>query len=60
MHLPKDPVILLGVINTELRDFYPDLCALCRDRGIDESWLCAALRKIGYEYDRDSNQFKQS
>ena len=26
--LPKDPVILLSVINTKLRDFYPTLDAL--------------------------------
>ncbi|HJB69908.1 MAG TPA: DUF4250 domain-containing protein, partial [Candidatus Flavonifractor avistercoris] len=29
--LPKDPVILLSVINTKLRDFYPSLDALCDD-----------------------------
>ena len=32
MELPKDPVMLLSVINTELRDKYPSLDALCEDR----------------------------
>ena len=27
--LPKDPVILLSYINTQLRDFYPSLDAFC-------------------------------
>ena len=34
MELPKDPVMLLSVINTELRDKYPSLDALCEDREI--------------------------
>ena len=29
--LPKDPVLLLGVVNTKLRDYYSDLDALCED-----------------------------
>ena len=33
--LPGDPVILLGVVNTKLRDFYPSLEALCDDLEID-------------------------
>ena len=33
--LPKDPVILLSVINTKLRDFYPSLDALCDDLQVD-------------------------
>lgn len=58
MQLPKDPVILLGVVNTELRDFYKSLGALCQDRDIDEGWLRGTLRGIGYEYDGRTNQFK--
>jgi len=44
--LPKDPVILLSYINTQLRDFYPNL---------DE--LCSTLAQIDYYYDETSNQF---
>ncbi|PWM36739.1 MAG: DUF4250 domain-containing protein [Clostridiales bacterium] len=58
MQLPKDPVILLGVINTRLRDYYPNLGALCEECGIDEGRLRDTLRGIGYEYDGRTNQFK--
>ena len=33
LNLPKDPVMLLSVINTKLRDRYPSLDALCDDLG---------------------------
>ena len=29
--LPKDPMILLSVVNTKLRDFYADLDTLCQE-----------------------------
>ena len=32
--LPGDPVILLGVVNTKLRDFYPSLDVMCDDMQI--------------------------
>ena len=37
--LPGDPVILLGVVNTKLRDFYTSLEALCDDLEIDRDEL---------------------
>ena len=55
--LPGDPVILLGVLNTKLRDFYPSLEALCDDMQIDSTELSAKLKKIYYTYDPDRNQF---
>lgn len=55
--LPGDPVILLGVINTRLRDFYPSLDALCDDMQIDRTELTDKLALIDYEYDRGRNQF---
>ena len=37
--LPQDPVILLSVVNTRLRDEYSDLEELCRSEGADgRSW----------------------
>ncbi len=36
MQLPKDPVILLSYINTQLRDFYPSLDELCKSLCIEE------------------------
>ncbi|HIW21137.1 MAG TPA: DUF4250 domain-containing protein [Candidatus Dorea intestinavium] len=53
----KDPVILLSVINTKLRDFYPSLTALCEDYHVDEETIKEKLRSIDYEYDKEINQF---
>lgn len=57
MELPKDPVMLLSVINTELRDKYPSLDALCEDRGITKTSITDTLKGIDYEYDNIRNQF---
>lgn len=56
--LPNDPVILLGVINMKLRDFYPDLDALCEDMDISRSGLEDKLGKAGFTYDNSLNQFR--
>ena len=55
--LPGDPVILLGVVNTKLRDFYPSLEALCDDLEIDRDELSEKLDAIDYTYDAERNQF---
>lgn len=55
--LPQDPVILLGVINTKLRDFYSSLDALCNDLGISKNELVEKLSSIGYIYKEERNQF---
>lgn len=55
--LPRDPVMLLSVINTKLRDFYPDLESLCREHQVEKNELMEKLRQIDYEYDREQNQF---
>ena len=55
--LPGDPVILLSVINTKLRDYYPSLDALCDDMQIDRKELSEKLDLIDYEYDARRNQF---
>ena len=55
--LPSDPVILLSVVNTKLRDFYPSLQALCDDMGINEAELKEKLAQVDYEYDAGTNQF---
>lgn len=55
--LPKDPAILLSVINTKLRDFYSDLDVLCDDLEADKDEITAALNKIGYTYSPEKNQF---
>lgn len=57
-NLPQDPVMLLSVINTKLRDVYAGLPQLCEDLGVDEEILKEKLRGIGYEYDEGSRQFR--
>ena len=56
-NLPKDPVMLLSVISTNLRDFYPDLDTLCQELQLDKEMLIQTLEKIDYEYDAAQNQF---
>ena len=55
--LPADPVILLGVINTKLSDFYPSVEALCDYMQIDGRELTEKLGMIDYTYDHGRNQF---
>lgn len=56
--LPKDPVILLSYINTQLRDNYSSLDRLCDDKDVDPAEIIDALKSIGYNYDSKANQFK--
>ncbi len=57
MNIPKDPVMLLSYLNTQLRDFYPSLAELCSALGLDQASLEAALQAIDYRYDPQRNQF---
>lgn len=56
--LPKDPVLLLSVVNTKLRDYYPSLDALCDDMGVSREVLEEKLGMIDYRYDAEKNQFE--
>lgn len=55
--IPKDPVMLLSYVNTQLRDFYRSLDAFCEDRDIDRKELEDKLEMIDYAYDPTANQF---
>ena len=55
--IPKDPVILLSYVNTQLRDYFDSLDALCSLRGICKDSLIATLDSIDYHYDEKTNQF---
>lgn len=55
--LPKDPMILLSVVNTKLRDYYPTLDTLCQDLDIAKDELTDRLGQIDYEYEEEKNQF---
>lgn len=55
--LPRDPVMLLSVVNTKLRDYYSTLDVLCEDMRVDKQELIGKLEMIDYTYDAGSNQF---
>lgn len=59
MNIPKDPIILLSLINTRLRDFYPSLEELCKSMMVDQGQLEHTLSTIGYQYDLVQNRFIQ-
>ena len=55
--LPKDPAMLLSVVNTKLRDFYDSLDALCDDLDAERESIEKTLAGIGYAYNSEKNQF---
>ena len=55
--LPKDPDILLSVVNARLRDQYTDLADLCASLDEDEDALRQTLAGVDYHYDPVHNQF---
>ena len=56
--LPKEPNMLLSMINMKLRDRYESLDELCEDLDESESEISDILDKAGYRYDEATNQFK--
>lgn len=57
MTLPNDPVILLSVLNTKLRDQYSSLEELCDDLEADIKTLTDKCASVGYLYSAERNQF---
>lgn len=57
--LPKNPYILLSIINTKLRDTYESLDALCDDLDESKEEIIENLKSIGYYYSNKDNSFKQ-
>lgn len=55
--LPKDPNMLLSVVNTLLRDHYSSVEELCDDRDEDPEELKNRLARAGYIYDPATNRF---
>ena len=55
--LPKDPMILLSLVNTKLRNHYDSLDAFCQDMGIEKQELTDRLGQIDYEYMEERKQF---
>lgn len=55
--LPKDPHILLSVVNMKLRDYYHSLDDFCSSENISKEQLIHSLSKIDYKYNASNNQF---
>ena len=58
MNFPKDPVMLLSVVNTALRDYYKSFDELVEDNEIDGDEIIAKLASIDYHYDPEMNKFR--
>ena len=56
--LPKDPMILLSLVNTKLRDEYASLEALCEDLDLDRAELEEKLGALGFVYDPGQKRFR--
>lgn len=55
--LPNDPIMLLSLINTKLRDFYSSLDKLCDDMDVSKEEISKKLSGVGFEYDEKLNKF---
>lgn len=55
--IPKDPVILLSYVNTQLRDHYRSLDEMCKSLCVDGGQIVDVLKGIDYMYDEKTNQF---
>ena len=57
MTLPKDPVMLLSLINTKLRDYNSSLDDFCKENDLNEDEIKEKLEMIDYHYNEEHNQF---
>ena len=55
--IPKDPVMLLSYVNTQLRDYYDSLDDFLKDKELSRERLIKKLASIDYQYDAELNQF---
>ena len=55
--LPRDPVMLLSVVNTKLRDYYSTLDVLCEALQVQKHEVIGKLEMIAVTDDAGSNQF---
>ena len=57
MNMPKDCVMLLSFVNTQLRDHYCNLKELAAAYMVEETEIVEKLKTIHYCYDAQKNQF---
>ena len=48
---PIDPIMLLSVLNTHLRDYFASLDFLCEEVGLNKQEVIDKLAAIDYHYD---------
>lgn len=56
--LPKDPIMLLSLVNMKLRDQFDTLQELCFSLDINQEELEKELQEAGFEYIPEINQFR--
>ncbi|MGC4015033.1 MAG: DUF4250 domain-containing protein [Luteolibacter sp.] len=57
-YLQMDPHLLLGLLNTELRNHCDSLDDLVKTHGLDPDALLAKMSAAGYDYRPEQNQFR--
>lgn len=55
--MPKDPIMLLSYVNTQLRDHYSSLDDFCSAEGVSAQEIIDRLASVNYNYDPKTNQF---
>ena len=53
-----DPHLLVGLVNTELRNHASSLGDLCKTHDLEDEQLLARLAKGGYEWRAEQKQFR--
>jgi len=54
---PKDPMMLLSYLNTQLRDHYDSLDELCASMNLDKRSVVEKMQMIEYHYSGELNKF---
>ncbi|RYD37335.1 MAG: DUF4250 domain-containing protein [Verrucomicrobiaceae bacterium] len=57
-YLRMDPHLLVGLLNTELRNNCDSLDDLVKTHNLDPEALVAGMEAAGYVYQADQNQFR--
>ena len=56
----RDPLMLLSLLNTKLRDTYKTLEDLCYDENLDKKELLEYFEENNISFDPSTNQFKEN
>ncbi len=58
MNLPNDPIMLMSVVNTKLRDEFESPDELCKAYSINREELDKKLKAAGFTYKPETNQYR--